>query len=292
MNLFVPQFFKQIVNKLKQFVYSLLGLKQEAHTSVTEKEKEKEKDLFQGNPFPFERLNEIDFTLPNHSTPNVHGTTLSEVINNLMALRKVMQEPREINLARRFAEINYYLGPAESYETNRQERWKDKIVCPYCGSHNVKAYFVPENSNIASYYRYQCANCGTEFDDSTGTPFEHGIPPLQVWMQCWYLLGCTDSITFIASQLNLDKLTVEKMINQLKLIFESPQPSNQSLSLTDKKNQSFTKEKSHKDELLRSFERLNADVSTQPRDTAEFRRQQQKRRDPRKSHTKPPGTKF
>lgn len=203
----------------------------------------------------------------------------SLLITNLHVLTSLLNEPKEVALENRFKKITEHLGEPESHETLRQERWHGQIKCPNCQSTHLKRLVqVPPKSS--HNHRYRCLNCGTEFNDDTGTPMEADVPSLNVWMQCWYLMGCTDSLSFIANKLNLDLATVERMVQLLKRTFQTEKPSSQIKALEDWKSQANILREHLKEDLLKQYERLDANVATVPKDTGEFRRQQHLRRNP------------
>lgn len=238
------------------------------------------------------------------------------VIENLKALKDLMQQPKGDALESRFLSINNYLNikstaapsspktqpkeehktihseqrpkpkpettdpsSPECYETVRQERWHSNIFCPHCGSNHIKR--LAQITTRSPYnHRYRCMDCDTEFSDDTDTPFEKGIPPLYTWMQVWYLLGCTDSLTYIANKLNLDIASVKVMVRQLQKTFGSKKPLSKFLE-SEWNQQSLLLSKQLKEDLLKQYEFLNADTGLVPKgDSREFLNQQAKRRNP------------
>lgn len=200
----------------------------------------------------------------------------NSVKSNLKALKELVdapQKPPEF-----FSTIKKHLGDPECYETVRQERMQPNFHCPDCHSGNLKRLMqLPSQS--PNKHRYQCQDCGLVFNDDTGTPLEKNVPPLNIWMQCWYLMGCTESLTYIASKLNLDLATVEMMVEQLRLIFKAHKPLTRFIAYEEWHKQSAHLRNQLKEELLKQYERLSADIAGVPKDTAEFRRQQNLRRD-------------
>ncbi|MDB6096360.1 MAG: transposase [Francisellaceae bacterium] len=239
-----------------------------------------------------EKILKEEESFKNKNDPNPYSPEgkLKEVIARLHALRKLLKNPRESNLDQRFLKISQFLGLEESHETLRQDRWQPEITCPYCASNEIMK-IASHNFNIASYYHYQCQVCGAEFNDSTGSPFEKGVPPLQVWMQCWYLMACTNSINYISSKLQLDRVTVEQMMAHLQKFFQADKPLDKLENVEQSAEKTGFNTIQNKEDILKQYQRLNADTSTQPVDTAEHRRQQRIRRNP-KGGTKPPGSKF
>jgi transposase-like protein len=200
-----------------------------------------------------------------------------QVLNNLKALKEILEQPKEEMPELRFTKINQHLGDPECHETVRQDRWPENIRCPSCHSTQLKRLAqLPPKSSLN--HRYHCLACGLEFNDDSGTPLEKGVPPLNIWMQCWYLMGCTDSLSYIAIKLNLDISMVEVMARQLRKIFNAQKPLTHFLEFDEWNKQAVQLRKQLKDDLLKQYELLDANVATTPKDTTEFRRQQNLRR--------------
>lgn len=201
-----------------------------------------------------------------------------KMMDNLKALKEALDHPKEEVPELRFTQVvKKHLDEPAAHETVRQERWPENIRCPKCNSNHLKrvAQIPPASS---SNHRYRCLDCDEVFSDETGTPFEQGVPPLNVWMQCWYLMGCTDSLNYIAVKLNLDLATVKIMVGQLQKIFNAQKPLTHFLKYEEWNKQADQMRKQLKDDLLKQYEQLDANVSTAPKDTTEFRRQQTLRR--------------
>lgn len=178
----------------------------------------------------------------------------------------------------RFSKINQHLGPPEVHETVRLERWQPSIHCPDCYSGHIKRLpQLPPTSPLK--HRYRCMDCGSIFNDDSGTPLERSVPPLNIWMQVWYLMGCTESLSYIASKLNLDLGIIEYMAEQLRILFKTDHPLTRFVDYDEWSKKSKHLRDQLKDDLLKQYERLSADIATIPKDTAEFRRQQNLRRD-------------
>lgn len=237
---------------------------------------------------PFEKMQK---TLDAFEKTEVEGLQNDKVFSNLRALKEIVDQPKEHKpekLDLRFSKINQHLGEAESHETVRQDRWPDHIKCPECSSTNLKR--LPQTPPASSHnHRYRCLNCGHIFNDDSGTPLEGGIPPLNVWMQCWYLMGCTDSLNYIAVKLGLSVGIVEFMSRELQKIFNAKKPLTRFLSFEEWNKQSQNLRDQLQEDLLKQYERLNANIATVPKDSAEFRRQQNLRRD-LDSSTAPPSS--
>jgi len=199
------------------------------------------------------------------------------ILKNLIALRALMTESKEAAPEPRASEIKERVGVPESFETVRQERWYANIQCPNCSATNLKR-LAQLPSQSAHNHRYRCLECLLEFNDDSGTPLETGQPPINIWMQCWYLMGCTDSLTYIASKLNLDLTTVERMAQQLKRIFNAQKPLTHALDFDEWLEKSKEQFKQLKEDLIKQYELLDANVAITPKDSSEFRRQQNLRR--------------
>lgn len=207
----------------------------------------------------------------------IESLQMTKIINNLNILKGLIDQPKEEKPELRFTKIMNHLGVPECHETFRQERWQPNIHCPNCLSSNLKRLAQLPNKSPHNY-RYHCLNCGYEFDDDSGSPIERGLPPLNIWMQCWYLLGCTDSLSYIASKLGLDLPTIEFMVRQLQKTFNAKQPLTRFLNYEEWSKQSKELRNHLKEDLLKQYERLNANIAGSPKDTSEFRRQQNLRR--------------
>jgi transposase-like protein len=170
--------------------------------------------------------------------------------------------------------LQQHLNKPESHETLRQERWHISVHCPACQAIHIQRLLAVD----LSPYRYQCLACGEYFNDNTGTPFEEGVPPIHIWMQCWYLMGSTTSLTVIAKKLNLNLSTIERMCQELQKIFHTAQPLTHFMEFTEWSAQSPQIRVQLQENLLKTFERLGMDLASLPADTAEYRKQQQLRR--------------
>jgi transposase-like protein len=100
------------------------------------------------------------------------------------------------------------------YETVRQLRWPEGVICGKCGSkHVVKPGF---DETQPHRQRYQCQACQSRFDDLSGTINACHHQPLQVWILCLYLMGLNLSTHQIAQELNLNKDDAQQMTSQLR----------------------------------------------------------------------------
>jgi transposase-like protein len=200
-----------------------------------------------------------------------------KILENLIALKALIAQPKENMPNASASEIKERVGIPESFETVRQERWYPDIYCPNCASTNLKR-LAQLPSQSPHNHRYRCLACLLEFNDDSGTPIEMGQPPVNIWIQCWYLMGCTDSLTYIAAKLNLDLATVERMAQQLKNIFKTQKPLTHFLDFDTWREKSEDQFKQLKEDLIKQYELLDANVAIAPKDSTEFRRQQNLRR--------------
>lgn len=214
----------------------------------------------------------------------------NKVLSNLNALKELMDQPKENTPEMRFSKISQYLGESECHETVRQERWPVEIFCPNCLSKNLKR-IAQLPTQKPHNHRYLCLDCDTAFNDDSGTAMEHGTPPLNVWMHCWYLMGCTESLNYIAKKLGLELGMVEFMAVQLQKTFHAKQPLTRFLGYDEWNKQSQQLRQQLKEDLLLQYERLSANIATVPKDTAEHRRQSILRTELKPSITPPSGGK-
>jgi len=165
--------------------------------------------------------------------------------------------------------------PAASKSTHTPNH--TSICCPNCQSTHLKQV-VQLISPLSYKHHYRCLDCDTEFNDQSGTAFEKPLPPLNVWMQCWYLMGCTESLSYIANTLNLDLGLIEFMVRQLQKTFNATKPVIHLLDFEEWDKNTSEMQKQLKEDLIKHYEALNANIATTPWDTSEFRRQQNLRR--------------
>jgi transposase-like protein len=197
------------------------------------------------------------------------------VLRNLIELKDITSEPKHDKPEAHAREITERLGPDESHETLRQERWQSNVYCPACGSNKIKLISTTARQ-LKDNRKYQCDDCQNIFTDESGTPLEAGVPPLSSWMFCWYLLGCSTSIQFIATKLGLDLATVEFMVRQMQKMFKAQQPLTHFLTYDE---WSLKHGKSYKNSMQRELAKkqvlLGADTADAPADTSDYRKQKE-----------------
>lgn len=201
-----------------------------------------------------------------------------EVLLHLAALKQITSKPKQDEPEASFNEINKHLGEAVSHETLRQERWHGKVHCPKCSSSNIKR--VAEDLQRTKYNRkYICLDCSCNFDDDDDSKIETGVPPLRTWMFCWYLLGCTNSLQYIANKLGLSISLVEMMMLHMQKLFQAEQPLTHMLSFEDWAAQHGIKYKpvieaamAKQNELYRGEVSPITFGTSTPKDTHEYRK--------------------
>jgi transposase-like protein len=119
--------------------------------------------------------------------------------------------------------IQHWIDAAKCYETIRQLRWPEGVTCPHCASQQITKRGRDETQ--PQRQRYQCAACGRQFDDLTGTIFAGHPQPLRTWILCLYLMGLNLSNQQIAQELDLNKDEVQQMTCQLRagIVAHKPQ---------------------------------------------------------------------
>ena len=110
--------------------------------------------------------------------------------------------------------IQNLIDDAKCFETVRDLRWADGIVCPHCGwDRLIKRGF---DDSQPHRQRYRCRGCDRGFDDLTGTVFAGHHQPLRAWILCLYFMGLNLSNQQIAQELGLNKDDVQQRTTQLR----------------------------------------------------------------------------
>ena len=122
-------------------------------------------------------------------------------------------------------QIHNLIDDAKCFQTLREMRWPNGVVCPACGSSQVKKRGKDETQ--AHRQRYHCGACGRHFDDLTDTIFAGHHRPLRMWILCLYLMGLNLSNQQIAQELGLNKEDVQQMTCLLRegIVAKKPSPS-------------------------------------------------------------------
>ena len=109
--------------------------------------------------------------------------------------------------------IKNLIDEVQCYQTVREMRWPDGVMCPSCQSTQViKRGF---DDTEPARQRYACHACHTRFDDLTDTIFAGHHQPLKVWVLCLYFMGLNVSNEQIAQELGrLNRaLTVDRFLD-------------------------------------------------------------------------------
>ena len=110
--------------------------------------------------------------------------------------------------------LQQLIDDAKCYAVVRELRWPDGVRCLQCGSGAVKKRGF--HTQQAQRQRYECRDCGQQFDDLSGTIFEGHHQPLRVWVLCLYLMGLNLSNEQIAAELDLSSGEAQAMTSQLR----------------------------------------------------------------------------
>jgi transposase len=110
--------------------------------------------------------------------------------------------------------IRDLIDDAKCYQTVREMRWPDRIICPHCSSESV----IKDGRDDTQPHRqrYLCHGCQRRFDDLTGTIFAGHHQPLRTWILCLYFMGLNLSSLQIAKELDMDRNDVQAMVQQLR----------------------------------------------------------------------------
>ena len=103
---------------------------------------------------------------------------------------------------------------AKCYQTIREMRWPDGVICPQCSSDSVIKN--GRDDTEPHRQRYECRGCRQRFDDLTDTIFAGHHQPLRAWIACLYLMGLNLSGLQIAQELDINKDDARAMISQLR----------------------------------------------------------------------------
>ncbi len=110
--------------------------------------------------------------------------------------------------------IQNLIDDAQCFETVRELRWGDGILCPHCSSDLIiKRGF---DDTQPHRQRYRCHGCDRCFDDLTGPVFVGHHPPLRTWILCLYFMGLNLSNQQIGRELELNKDDVQEMTTPLR----------------------------------------------------------------------------
>jgi transposase-like protein len=117
------------------------------------------------------------------------------------------------------------IDDAKCFQTVRDLRWPNGVICPHCDSKEV----VKDGKDETQPHRqrYDCRSCSRRFDDLTGTVFAGHHRPLQTWILCLYFMGLNLSTYQIARELDLDRGDVQAMTTTLRqgIVERRPEPA-------------------------------------------------------------------
>jgi transposase-like protein len=110
--------------------------------------------------------------------------------------------------------IQQLIDDAKCFAVIREMRWPNGVRCPKCGASAVNKRGF--HTHQAYRQRYECQDCGQQFDDLSGTVFEAHHQPLRVRVLCLYFMGLNLSNEQIAAELNLSAGDAQAMTSQLR----------------------------------------------------------------------------
>src|SRR3954468_19196433 len=110
--------------------------------------------------------------------------------------------------------LSALLDDAKCFALVRQQRWREGVRCPGCGSDAVIRNGCDDTQPHRQ--RYGCKACAGRFDDLTGTALAGRHQPLRVWVLCLYFMGLNLSNWQIALELGLSPSDVQTMMEQLR----------------------------------------------------------------------------
>ena len=110
--------------------------------------------------------------------------------------------------------IRDLIDDAKCFQTVRDMRWPDGVICPHCSAETVIK--DGRDDTQSNRQRYLCHGCQKRFDDLTGTIFAGHHQPLRTWIICLYFMGLNLSSLQIAKELDIDRNDVQAMIQLLR----------------------------------------------------------------------------
>jgi len=103
---------------------------------------------------------------------------------------------------------------AKCYQTIREMRWPDGVICPHCSSDSVIK--DGRDDTQPDRQRHECRGRRRRFDDLTDTIFAGHHQPPRTWIACLYPMGLNLSGLRIAQELDINKDDARAMIGQLR----------------------------------------------------------------------------
>jgi transposase-like protein len=108
--------------------------------------------------------------------------------------------------------IQNLIDEGKCFETVRQMRWPDGVICPRCTSPQVTQQGYDETQPARR--KDECSACRRRFDDRTGTICAGHHRPWRTWILCLDLMGLKLANTQSAQELDLNGDDVQKMASQ------------------------------------------------------------------------------
>ena len=97
--------------------------------------------------------------------------------------------------------IQNLIDEGKCFETVRQMRWPDGVICPRCTSPQVTQQGYDETQPARR--KDECSACRRRFDDRTGTICAGHHRPWRTWILCLDLMGLKLANTQRAQELDL-----------------------------------------------------------------------------------------
>jgi transposase-like protein len=110
--------------------------------------------------------------------------------------------------------IQRLIDDVQCYQTVRELRWPDGVVCPSCESKDAIKRGCDDTEPARQ--RYECHNCNKRFDDLTDTIFAGHHQPLKVWVLCLYFMGLNVSNEQMAHELSIHESDAYQMTTELR----------------------------------------------------------------------------
>jgi hypothetical protein len=108
--------------------------------------------------------------------------------------------------------IKHLIDEVPCYQTVRERRWPDGVVCPSCQSTQVITRGVDDTEPARQ--RSACTDGHARFDDLTDTIVAGHHQPLNVWIRCLSFMGLHLSHEPIANELDINRRDVPQMTAQ------------------------------------------------------------------------------
>jgi len=106
------------------------------------------------------------------------------------------------------------IDEVQCYQTVRELRWPNGIVCPSCESQEVMTRGFDDTEPPRQ--RYACHNCDKRFDELTDTIFAGHHQPLTVWVLCLYFRALNVSNEPMTHELSINERDAYQMMTVLR----------------------------------------------------------------------------